>query len=321
MNAQTILNFLDGQVRETIGTSGDKFITAVAPVLGAPASAITFICAGLSNGLGLAYAMSTRSRVVLCPNEHWVKGVNDDDKLLIIVDDPYRQYIQIVNRYFAELPPVGIHITAWIADSVHIDESCYIGAFVSIHDACTIGQRVVIHDHVTIYPHTTIADDVTIHAGAVIGADGFGFSHTNRDIVGGLIRFPHVGGVTLEQGAEIGANTCIDRGTLGDTYIRRGAKIDNLVHIAHNADIGPDTAVVANAMIAGSVKVGGQSWVAPSASIRDRLFVGEDALIELGAVVVKNVDDHTTVAGMPAEPLDDHLTNRRKLKEVLNHER
>ena len=320
MNAQTILNFLDGQVHEIVGTPGDKFITAVAPVLGAPASAVTFIRAGLPSGLGLAYAMSTRSRVILCPNEQWVKDVQDADKLLIVVDEPYKRYIQVMRQYFAEAAPVGVHITAWIADSVHIDESCYIGAFVSIHDDCTVGQRVVIHDHVTIYPHTTIADDVTIHAGAVIGADGFGFSHTNRDERGGLIRFPHVGGVTLEQGAEIGANTCIDRGTLGDTYIRRGAKIDNLVHIAHNADIGPNTAVVANAMIAGSVKVGGQSWVAPSASIRDRLFVGEDALIGLGAVVVKNIDDHTTVAGIPAEPLDEYLTNRKKLKEMLNHE-
>lgn len=320
MNAKSILSHLDGATLRTIGDVTDKFVTTVAPVIGAPANAVTFIRADLPNGMGLAYVMTTRSRVVLCPDETWVDGLQDADKLLIVVSDPYHEYIRIMRQFFAEAAPCGFHITAWVADTVTVDDTCYVGPFVSIHDDCTIGQRVVIHDHVTIYPHTTIEDDVTIHAGAVIGSEGFGFSHTHRDEYGALIRFPHVGGVHIERGAEIGANTCIDRGTLGNTIIRRGVKVDNLVHIAHNADVGPDTAVVANSMIAGSVSIGRGSWIAPSASIRDRLRIGEDAMVGMAAVVVKEIDDHVTVAGMPAEPIEDYKANRKKLHTLLERE-
>jgi len=118
-----------------------------------------------------------------------------------------------------------------------------------------------------------------------------------------LERFPHIGGVQIEDDVEIGANTCIDRGTLGNTRIRKGAKIDNLVHIAHNVDVGENTAIIANAMIAGSTKIGANTWIAPSACLRDAINIGKDATVGLAALVTKDIPDGELWAGFPARKI------------------
>ena len=201
----------------------------------------------------------------------------------MVVDDPYACFIDVCNHFFPNERMAGnnIHPTA-ILGSVELGQNIDIGAHVVID-------------------HTIIGDNVTIQPGAVIGSDGFGFDHANRGEQGELIRFPHYGNVIIENDVEIGANAVIDRGTLGSTIIRKGVKIDNLVHVAHNADIGEHTALVAHSMIAGSVTIGAGSWIAPHAAIRQQQTLGKGVLVGLGAVVVTDVEDGQTVVGVPAK--------------------
>jgi UDP-3-O-[3-hydroxymyristoyl] glucosamine N-acyltransferase LpxD len=168
-----------------------------------------------------------------------------------------------------------------------------------------LGRGVVIGEDVTIGPntclqHVTIGNHSSIGANCSIGGQGFGLVWgADR----GWVRFPHFGRVEIEERVEIGNNTCIDRGALGNTYVRTGARIDNLVHIAHNVDIGRHAMVIAHAMVAGSVTIGERGWIAPSAAIINQITIGAEAVVGLGAVVVKSVEAGVTVVGNPAKPL------------------
>jgi UDP-3-O-[3-hydroxymyristoyl] glucosamine N-acyltransferase len=152
-----------------------------------------------------------------------------------------------------------------------------------------------------------------IHAGSVIGADGFGYS---RNDDGELEKFPHIGSVVIEDRVEIGSNTSVDRGTLSNTVIREGAKIDNFVHVAHNVVIGKHAAVIAHAMIGGSTEIGDYGWIAPSAALMNGLHIGKGATVGLGAVVTKNIPDNETWAGVPAMPLKEFVAIQKKMKEL-----
>ena len=140
---------------------------------------------------------------------------------------------------------------------------------------------------------------VNIHESAQIGFAGFGFERTAD---GSCLRFPHYGKVIIEDDVEIGPNTCIARGALGNTIIHKGVKIDSLCHIAHNVEIGEHTLIVSHAMIGGSVKIGKRCFIGGGAIIRDHITIGDDAFIGLGAVVVHDVPAKTTVIGNPARP-------------------
>lgn len=179
-----------------------------------------------------------------------------------------------------------------------------------VHPTATLGQNVVlgkgvvIGEYATIMHNVVIQDEVTIGARtiikscAVIGEDGFGFE---RGDDGRAIRLPHLGRVVIGDDVEIGSLTTVCRGTLGDTIIRDGAKIDDHVHIAHNVDVGEDAFVIACAEISGGVKIGRQAWIAPNASVLNQLKIGEKSIVGLGAVVVRNVDNRSIVAGNPAK--------------------
>ena len=130
--------------------------------------------------------------------------------------------------------------------------------------------------------------------------DGFQYI---KDADGGLIKFPHFGNVILEDDVEIANNTCIDRGALSNTIIRKGVKIDNLVHIAHNVEIGENTQVIALSMIAGSVKIGKDCWISPSSCIKNQLTIGDNVLIGMGAVVISDVESDSIMVGNPAKLL------------------
>lgn len=155
---------------------------------------------------------------------------------------------------------------------------------------------------VVIYPCVTMGGSVDVYPGTVIGKPGFGFA---RDHDGTLLRFPHIGGVVIGRNVEIGANTVIDRGGLGDTVIGEGTKIDNLVHIAHNVKIGKNCIIVADALLCGGCSVGDDSWIGGNATVKEHVKIGKNCLVGLGAVVTKDVPDNTTVLGNPAEPIDE----------------
>jgi len=197
---------------------------------------------------------------------------------------------------FFEKPKIGLR------SLLHNGSMILVGDNVSIEPSALIGEGTEIHSHVTIYAGVRIGQRCRISAGCVIGAEGFGYE---RQVTGGWVRIPHIGGVRIGNNVEIGGNTCIDRGTLADTVIEDGVKIDNLVHIAHNVLVGRDTLVIANSMIAGSVRIGERVWVGPGTSIREQLVIGSDSKIGMGSVVVKDVRPNTLVYGVPARESEE----------------
>jgi UDP-3-O-[3-hydroxymyristoyl] glucosamine N-acyltransferase len=217
---------------------------------------------------------------------------------LLIVENPRRTFLRILALLFVRAPEPGVHPTAFVHPDAKIGENVTIGPFAYIGKS-SIGNGTLIHGHVHLYDGISVGSRVIIHAGTVVGADGFGYE---RDENGKMEKFPHIGGVSIGDDVEIGANSCIDRGTLGNTQIHRGAKIDNLVHIAHNVIVGEDTVVIANAMIGGSTRIGERVWIAPSASLREGIQIGSDAVVGLGAVVTGSVSEKDTVMGSPARP-------------------
>jgi len=167
-----------------------------------------------------------------------------------------------------------------------------------VHPSVLLSPGVVIDPNVTIYGKVTIGENTHISAGTVIGGDGFGYE---KDEDGTYFKIAHLGGVVIGNNVEIGANTCIDRGTLGDTIIEDGVKIDNLVHIAHNVHMKKNSVAIAQSMIAGSCIIEEGAWIAPCSAIREGSTIGKDALVGLGSVVVKDVASNTVVKGVPAK--------------------
>ncbi|WP_207063726.1 DapH/DapD/GlmU-related protein [Motiliproteus sp. SC1-56] len=178
---------------------------------------------------------------------------------------------------------------AYIHDNVSIGLGTYIGNNCTIEEGVIIGRDCKIFHNVTILKGTVIGDRVSISPGVVIGTDGFGYERRDD---GSYIKFPHIGNVVIGNDVDIGANTVIDRGSLGSTKIGNGVKIDNLVHISHNVEIGDNTLVIANAMVGGSVKIGKGSWIGPSSNIVDRKTVGKYAFIGMGVSIIQNVVDN-----------------------------
>lgn len=229
---------------------------------------------------------------------------------VILSDNARLDFLRVLRRYFTPPQPRGVHPSAVVDPSAELSEDVYVGPLASIGAGVRIGRGSVIHAGVHIYRDVTIGEAVTIHSGTVIGADGFGYE---RSASGELEKFPHLGSVIIEDGVEIGANACIDRGTLGATRVCRGARIDNLVHLAHNTHIGRNTAVIALAMVGGSTHVEDEAWIAPSACLRDRIRVGRAAVVGLQSLVTRDVPPGETVMGAPARP---QAAQRRLLAEL-----
>ena len=235
-------------------------------------------------------------------------------KAIISSDNPRRDFILVVRKFFTQTILAGIHPSAVIAPKAKLGNNLFIGPLCTIGNA-EIGNNCVIYAGVHIYDNVKIGNNVVIHAGTVIGSDGFGYE---RNPEGELEKFPHIGGVVIEDDVEIGANTCIDKGTLENTTICQGAKIDNLVHIAHNVYIGKHVVVIANAMIGGGVRIEDYAWVAPSASIRNQINIGKSSTIGIGAVVTKNIDPGITVLGVPARELSEYKALLSALNKLAN---
>lgn len=268
----------------------------------------------LANIKYVHYLYETESSVVLVNNdfvlEHEVKAT------LIRVPNAYEAVAKLLQVYESMKPKrKGIDSLAFIDPSAKVGKDCYIGPFVAIAEGVEIGDGCVLHPHVTIGRNAKVGDNTEIysnavvyhdckvgsrcvlHAGCVIGADGFGFAPTPE----GYEKIPQIGIVTIEDDVEIGANTCVDRSTMGSTYVRRGVKLDNLVQIAHNDDIGAHTVMSAQVGVAGSTKVGewcmfgGQVGIGGHAVIANRTMAGAQSGIP------NNVKkEGTTIQGSPA---------------------
>lgn len=212
----------------------------------------------------------------------------------IIISNPRLAYARVVQEFFVD----KIEKTT-IGKSTHIGQNVKLGARVVIGEGCVIqdnveiGDDTIINHHVVIYKNTIIGKSCYIKSGAVIGEEGFGFANDAQKPV----RIPHLGKVCIGDHVEIGAKCTIARGTILDTVVANDVKIDDQVHIAHNAIIGSGSLIAAGAVISGSVKLGENAWVGPNACIADSVQVGDEAWISLGAVVARNVKLGIKVSG------------------------
>lgn len=232
-----------------------------------------------------------------------IKELPNSGITFLVVDHPRKAFSKMLLHFFVEKPSFGIQgNNCSVHASVNYNpETVFFGNNVVIEANCSIGNKVVIDHNTVIKSGTIIRDGVKIGSNCTIGGVGFGYEPNEEGIYEVI---PHIGNVVLKEAVEIGNNVCIDRAVLGSTTLENHVKVDNLVHIAHGVQIGKNSLVIANAMIAGSVKIGENCWIAPSASIIQKVNIGNDVLIGMGSVVLKNVEDHSKMAGVPAKKLN-----------------
>ncbi|MCD8289946.1 MAG: UDP-3-O-(3-hydroxymyristoyl)glucosamine N-acyltransferase [Prevotella sp.] len=308
--ARQIADYIQGKIE------GDENITinTFAKIEEGIPGAISF----LSNPKYTHYIYETKSSIVL---------INDDVVLekpvaatLIRVKNAYESIAKLLQLYQATLPrKKEISEMASISSKAKIGNNCYIGAFAYIGDNVTIGDDTQIYphaviddgvkigNHCTIYPNVTIYKDcklgnnVTIHAGCVIGADGFGFAPNTE----GYDKIPQIGIVEIEDDVEIGANSCVDRSTMGRTIIHKGVKLDNLVQIAHNVEVGENTVMSAQSGVAGSTKIGRWCMFGGQVGISGHITIGDKTFLGAQSGVPGNIKGNVTLIGTP--PTDPKL--------------
>jgi UDP-3-O-[3-hydroxymyristoyl] glucosamine N-acyltransferase len=273
----------------------EAYITMPSPINKANGESVSF-CSKTGEA-GQEDIRTSEAGVIVCSEHLQLTPEDYRNKVLILVSNPRLAFIRIMQAYFQEDRQYAISPTAIIDEEAELDPDVYIGPYTCI-GKCRIGTGTVIYGNVYIYSSVKIGKNVVIHAGTVIGADGYSYERNEK---GELEKFPHVGGVVIEDDVEIGSNTSIDRGTLGDTIIGKGTKIDDQSLIAHNVIIGKHCAITGQIAIGGSTKIGDFSWVAPSACLRDGITVGENTVIGMGSVVTKNIDGNCMVLGVPAK--------------------
>ncbi len=256
----------------------------------------------------------TEAAGVIVSRSFTVPSGTRDDLALIRVDNPYLAVATVVSHFVPQSATAGtVDATAVIAESAELAEGVSVGARAVIGEDCAIGANTHIgagcvladgtrigrdsclYPNVTVYSSVTIGDRVIVHAGVVLGADGFGYATEE----GRHLKIPQVGGVTIEDDVEIGANSCIDRGALGTTKVERGTKIDNLVQIGHNCVVGPDSILCGQVGLGGSAVVGKGVMIGGQAGLRGHIKVGDGVMIAGGSGVTSSVPNGHVVAGYP----------------------
>ena len=234
---------------------------------------------------------------------------------LIKVDNAYESLAKLMTLYEMSKPKkTGIDPLASVAANARIGENVYIGPFACIEEGAVIGDNAYIHPHVTVgcnakvgngtilYPHVTVYHDCRIgnqciiHAGAVIGADGFGFAPS----VEGYEKIPQIGITIIEDQVEIGANTCVDRATMGATIVHKGTKLDNLIQIAHNVEVGSHTVMASQVGIAGSAKIGEWCMFGGQVGVAGHIQIGDHVNVGAQSGIPGNTKSGSSLMGYPA---------------------
>jgi UDP-3-O-[3-hydroxymyristoyl] glucosamine N-acyltransferase len=236
---------------------------------------------------------------------------------LLRVPDAYSAFATLLDKYqqIQQQQLTGIQQPSYIDATAKVGDNVFIGAFAYlgknviigngtkiypnafIGDNVTIADNTIIHAGVKIYHNCVIGSNVIIHAGTVIGADGFGFA---PQADGSLKKVPQIGNVIIEDNVEIGSNTCIDRATIGSTIIKAGAKLDNLLQIAHNVEVGNNTVIAAQTGVSGSTKIGNHVMIGGQAGIVGHITIGDGAKINAQSGVGKSLKPNQSVTGSPA---------------------
>jgi len=289
-----IVKFLGKQVINVFGDK-NKSINQPSPIDIANEKSLSFLEVGKSIDL----LKSSKAPVVICNLEpDSIKEISD--KTLIVVKQPKLAYIKVLNKFFAPSKPEPyIHPNSIIHPEAEIGQSVYIGPFCCIGKS-KIKKGCILKGNIHVYDDVQIGKNVIIHAGCVIGSDGFGYKSSRQKYK----KFPQLGGVIIEDNVEIMANVNIARGTLINTFIGEGTKIDANCHIAHNNIIGKNNLIAAGVVFAGSVKLGNQCFIGVNSCIRDWIKIGNNVIIGMGSVVTKNISSNTTVIGSPARPIN-----------------
>ena len=241
-----------------------------------------------------------RASVLICPTG--TIAPETSEVILIHAEKPRKLFSKWLTFFVKSFESVifGIEKTAVVHPESKVHETAYIGHFAVIEEGVVIGEHSVIGHHSVIGSGTLIGKNVSIKPHCVIGEAGFGFEKDDGKVP---MRIPHVGWVEISDYAEIGSFTTVCRGTLGATKIMNNAKVDDLVHLAHNVTIKERAMIVACAGIMGSTIVGEDTWIGGGSVLRDGITIGSDILVGLGAVVTKDVLDGSIVVGNPAKPI------------------
>ena len=315
---EQIAQMLKGEVR------GDKSlkVNQLAKIEEGSIGTISF----LSNPKYEQYIYSTNSTAVIVDKNFEAK--KEFSTTLILVENAYVAFTVLLQEYQKILVQnkKGVEQPSFINSTAEIGEDVYVGAFayigenckignnskiypnVSISDGCVIGQNCTIYSGATIYHNTVIGNNCTIHANAVIGADGFGFAPQANET---FMAIPQLGNVILEDNVSIGANTTVDRATMGSTILREGVKIDNLVQIAHNVEIGKNTVIAAQTGISGSAKIGENCMIGGQAGLAGHILVANNTILMAKSGITKSVSKSGRImSGSPAQDNHDNLKSQ-----------
>ncbi|MBR6746372.1 MAG: UDP-3-O-(3-hydroxymyristoyl)glucosamine N-acyltransferase [Muribaculaceae bacterium] len=310
----------------TVEGNGDVMVSTIAKIEEGQPGAISF----LANPKYTHYIYETKSSIVLVKDDFVPE--KPISATLIKVADPYATVAQLLQMVAQMTEPQysGIEQPSYIAEGVELPDDVYVGAFayigrgakigrgVKIFPQAYIGDNVVIGDNsiikpgVKIYHNCRIGKRCIIHGGAVIGADGFGFAPVNNQ----YNKIPQIGNVELDDDVEIGANTCIDRATMGSTRIGKGVKLDNLIQVAHNVEIGENTVMAAQVGIAGSTKIGARCMVAGQVGFAGHITVGDDNQIGAQSGIPNSVGSGLRLMGYPAIEARDFARNIVYIKNI-----
>lgn len=286
--ARQIADFIGGRVEGNEQATVHTF----AKIEEGKEGAITF----LSNPKYTQFIYDTKATIVLVNNDLQLE--KPVQATLIRVENAYECVAKLMQMYAATQPKkTGVDPLAFVSASAQIGQNVYIGPFTYVGEGVKIGDGTRIMPNVTIYDGCQIGRNVTIHAGAVIGADGFGFAPNT----GGYEKIPQLGIVIIEDDVEIGANTCVDRSTMGHTIIHKGVKLDNLIQVAHNCEIGENTVMSAQVGMAGSTKIGAWCMVGGQAGFSGHIHVADKTMVGAQCGVIGNTKGNgETLIGSPA---------------------
>lgn len=327
--AEQIAGMLEGTVE---GNSSAE-VSGLSKIEEGKAGTLTF----LANPKYISHIYSTGASIAIVSNDFVAEQALPETLTLIRVADAYGSFAKLLEAYSQfKRPRPGIHPSAVIDASVVIGENVHIGAGVVIEAGATIGNNAVImaqsylgehvkigdftmvHPGVKVYSECLIGSNCTLHAGVIIGADGFGFAPQadNR-----YAKVPQIGNVVVEDRVEIGANTAIDRATLGSTFIREGVKLDNLIQVAHNVEIGKNTVIAALTGIAGSTKIGENCMIGGQVGIAGHLTIANGVKIAAQTGISASVlKENVVLQGTPAVDTMDFKKSyiiHRRLPQLL----
>jgi len=286
--------------------AGEREISRVSGIPGAGPEAVVFAM----DDSALKEALASRAGLILGPLGPLGAAAHER---VLRVKNPRLAFAQVYARWFDERGGRGVHATATIGTGAVLGDGCEVGAGAVLGDGVVLGAECIIGPHVTILSGTTLGDRVKVQAGAVLGSDGFGYARA----ADGYIGFPQIGTLWIGDDVEIGANTTIDRGALGETRIGRGTKIDNLCHIAHNCVIGEDVMIAAQVGMAGSCTIEDGVMLGGQVGLGERVTIGKGVVLggQGGVLPGKRIDgDGVVYWGTPAQPVREYLRGLARMR-------